>query len=106
MAKYVDPDELEFLNKKGVFLLPPQAVCDELVQCYLKYLYPILPVIDPVEFVSSYERDGLQGLNLLLLWTVFHAGASYISDEGLALTGYSLRRDLKAIYFQRAKASH
>lgn len=56
--------------------MPSTAVCEELIQGYFHYVHPVLPIIDAPAFIDVYEREGIQGSNLLLIWSIFHAGAS------------------------------
>ncbi|KAF2433568.1 hypothetical protein EJ08DRAFT_658091 [Tothia fuscella] len=41
----LDNMEIEILHQRGAFLLPPRALCDELVDAYFKWVAPVVPVI-------------------------------------------------------------
>ncbi|OBR12969.1 C6 transcription factor [Colletotrichum higginsianum IMI 349063] len=66
----------DFLKSRGVFELPPQAVCSRLVRLYFHHVHPFFPVIDASAFLDVFENIGAQKLSLHLLWSVFLAAAN------------------------------
>ena len=72
----LDADDLNYLKAKGCFTLPEQS--EELLEAYFKYAHPTFPIIDLLEFSQGYADYGLQGINLLLLWSMFSVSASYV----------------------------
>jgi len=91
--RQLDADDLNYLDAKGCFALPEQS--EELLEAYFKYVHPTFPVIDVSEFSQKYAEHGLQGINLLLLWSMFSVSASYIQGTS--------RIANKVLYVGRAK---
>lgn len=60
-------------------------------------MHPSFPVIDAKAFLKQYAAHGFEGINLLLLWSIFSVSASYV--ESLALG----RKKCKEMYSARAK---
>jgi hypothetical protein len=86
-------EDLQYLKAKGCFLLPSES--RGLVRAYFQYVHPTFPVIDASSFLQHYAAYGLDGINLLLLWSMFSVSASYVST--LPQKAY------KKMYADRAK---
>jgi hypothetical protein len=78
--RYKDPEDLEYLRKKGCFSVPSQSICEELVSCYFRLVHPFIPVINATRFLEDFVEGKYLGTNLLVLWSMFFAAAS-VSQE-------------------------
>jgi len=70
----LDNVEIAILHQRGAFLLPPRALCDELIDSYFQWVAPVVPVINRSRFMRSY-RDPRNPPSLLLLQAVLLAGS-------------------------------
>ena len=52
---HLSKDDLSYLSSKGVFLLPPEKIQDELVHKYFIYIHPWLPILDKNTFWTDYQ---------------------------------------------------
>jgi hypothetical protein len=86
-------EDLEYLKAKGCFDLPAES--KELIEAYFLYVHPAFPVIEASMFLRNYETHGIEGINLLLLWSVFSVSASYVD--------LSPQKAFKKVYAHRAK---
>lgn len=77
----VPPEDLALLRTKGAFTLPHPTVSDDFVHCYFRYVHPFVPIIDPGRFLLQYKQQGIQHVNLLLLWSVFFAASNVRCQE-------------------------
>ncbi|KAL1592787.1 hypothetical protein SLS60_011203 [Paraconiothyrium brasiliense] len=93
--KALDVEDLQYLKIKGCFTLPEER--KQLLQAYFQFVHPSFPVIDAREFLAQYTAHGFEGINLLLLWSMFSISASYV--PWLAPS----RKERKAVYAARAK---
>jgi hypothetical protein len=50
------------------------------VEAYFKFFYPLFQITDAQYFLGRYKKNGVQQINLLLLWSIFSVSASYISE--------------------------
>lgn len=91
--KALAAEDLQYLKVKGCFSLPTES--KELLKAYFQFVHPTFPVIDGPVFLRDYAASGLEGINLLLLWSMFSVSASYISMQA--------RRAVKEVYVHRAK---
>ena len=76
--KALSIEDLEYLKVKGCFTLPECRA--ELLEAYFRYVHPTFPVIDARSFLSQYAAKGFEGINLLLLWSIFSVSASYLPN--------------------------
>ncbi|KAF2452051.1 hypothetical protein P171DRAFT_479061 [Karstenula rhodostoma CBS 690.94] len=88
-------EDLQYLNAKGCFTLPEER--KQLLQAYFHFVHPSFPVIDAHAFLAQYNAHGFEGINLLLLWSIFSASASYVPSLS------PRRKECKEVYSARAK---
>lgn len=79
-ARLTEPDQIEIdiLQQRGAFLLPPRALCDELVDSYFKWVAPVVPIVSRTRFMKRY-RDTKNPPSLLLLQAILLAGSRVCS---------------------------
>lgn len=92
--------DLEYLQKKEVFVLPPRPVCDELLRLYFDYVHPYIPMFDPVEILEEYESNLY---STFLIQSLLANVVPYASLQLLHQAGYSSRRDAQKTLFNKAK---
>ncbi|KAL1841832.1 hypothetical protein VTJ49DRAFT_6509 [Mycothermus thermophilus] len=98
----LDNIEIEILHQRGAFLLPPRALCDELIDCYFRWIHPIVPVINKTKFMRRY-KDPKNPPSLLLLQAMLLAGSRVCTNPQLMdANGSSTPAALT--FYKRAKA--
>lgn len=98
----LDTIEIDILHQRGAFLLPPRALCDELIEAYFKWIAPIVPVINRSRFMRRY-RDPKNPPSLLLLQSVLLAGSRVCQNPQLMdITGSTTPAAMT--FYKRAKA--
>lgn len=98
----LDNMEIEILHTRGAFLLPPRALCDELVEAFFKWVAPVVPVINRGRFMRQY-RDPKNPPSLLLLQAILLAGSRVCSNPQLMDSSGSTTPAAMTFY-KRAKA--
>lgn len=98
----LDNMEIEILHQRGAFLLPPRALCDELVDAFFKWVAPVVPVINRSRFMRQY-RDPKNPPSLLLLQAVLLAGSRVCTNSQLMDSSGSTTPAAMTFY-KRAKA--
>jgi hypothetical protein len=94
--------EIEILQQRGAFYLPPEAVCDELVSAYFKWVAAIIPVVNRSQFMQKYnDPDDLP--SLLLLQAILMAGSQVCNTHKSMDPKVSILYDASS-YHTRAKA--
>lgn len=98
----LDTIEIDILHRRGAFLLPPRALCDELVAAYFKWVAPIVPIINRSRFMRRY-RDPKNPPSLLLLQSILLAG-SRVCDNPQLKDPSGSTTPAAMTFYKRAKA--
>lgn len=98
----LDNVEIDILHQRGAFLLPPRALCDELVDSYFKWVAPIVPVINRNRFMRQY-RDAKNPPSLLLLQAILLAGSRVCNNPQL-MDANGSTTPAALTFYKRAKA--
>lgn len=98
----LDSEEIDILNRRGAFLLPPRALCDELVEAFFKHIAPIVPVINRNRFMQRY-KDPTNPPSLLLLQAVLLAGSRVCTNPAL-MDASGSTTPAALTFYKRAKA--
>lgn len=103
-SRLTEPDqqEIDILQQKGAFLLPPRSLCDELVNCYFKWVAPVVPMINRSRFMRRYH-DPDHPPSLLLLQAVLLAGSRVCHDPQL-MDANGSSTPAAMTFYKRAKA--
>ena len=98
----LDNVEIDILHQRGAFLLPPRALCDELVDAYFQWIAPVVPVINRSKFMRRY-RDSKNPPSLLLLQAILLAGSRVCSNPQL-MDANGSTTPAAMTFYKRAKA--
>ncbi|RKF54521.1 Cutinase transcription factor 1 alpha [Erysiphe neolycopersici] len=98
----LDNVEINILRQRGAFLLPPKALCDELVNSYFKWVAPIVPVINRNQFMRQYH-DPKNPPSILLLQAVLLAGSRVCTNLKL-MDANGSTSPAALTFYKRAKA--
>lgn len=103
-ARLTEPDqqEIEILQQRGAFLLPPRSLCDELVDSYFKWVAPVVPIINRSRFMRRYQ-DPDNPPSLLLLQAILLAGSRVCSHPQL-MDANGSSGPAAMTFYKRAKA--
>lgn len=103
-ARLTDLDniEIDILHQRGAFLLPPRALCDELVDSFFRWVAPVVPVINKSRFMARY-RDSKNPPSLLLLQAVLLAGSRVCTNTQL-MDANGSTTPAAMTFYKRAKA--
>ena len=98
----LDNVEIDILHQRGAFLLPPRALCDELVEAYFQWIAPVVPVINRNKFMRRY-RDSKNPPSLLLLQAILLAGSRVCNNPQL-MDANGSTTPAAMTFYKRAKA--
>lgn len=98
----LDNVEIDILHQRGAFLLPPRALCDELIDNYFKWVAPIVPVINKTRFMRQY-KDPKNPPSLLLLQSILLAGSRVCNNPQL-MDANGSTTPAAMTFYKRAKA--
>ncbi len=100
-------DDIQYLWKKGALTIPDVAFRNALLQAYVEYVYPYMPLIELHDFLRIVDRnDGETGkISLVLFQAVMFAGTAFVDKAYLTAAGYSTRKAARKAFYQKARVS-
>lgn len=98
----LDNVEMDILHQRGAFLLPPRVLCDELIECFFRWVAPVVPVVSKSRFMRRY-RDPKNPPSLLLLQAILLASSRVCTNAQLVDASGSTT-PASMTFYKRAKA--
>ncbi|KAI1608336.1 transcriptional regulatory protein [Exophiala viscosa] len=97
-------EDLEYLQKKGAFVVPRQSLRNELLRCYVQYIHAYLPLPSLRHFLTSFvPNESVHSTSLLLFHAIMLASTLFVDERHLTAHGYMTRKAANKAFFQRAK---
>jgi len=104
-AKY-GADEIAYLAKKGALTIPALPLRNALLQCFVNYVHPYMPLLDLHELLHTIEtEDESSCVSLLLFQAIMFASTASVDMKYLKAAGYRTRRDARRDFFQKTRVS-
>ncbi|KAG5917581.1 Cutinase transcription factor 1 beta [Claviceps africana] len=99
------PEDVQYLAAKGALTLPNMTLQSALLQCYIEYVYPFMPLIDLHHFLSIVNRrDGVGGQTSLLLYqSIMFSAVAFVDIKHLREAGFSTRKAARKAFFQKTR---
>ncbi|KAE8146882.1 fungal-specific transcription factor domain-containing protein [Aspergillus avenaceus] len=98
---HLDSLDLEILNKRDAFGLPPRSVCNALVECFFNWIAPVFPVVDRYAFMKRYN-DPQNPPSILLLQAMIMVAARFHTQcedrDGYTVSPRAFYKKAKALY--------
>ncbi|KHN95756.1 Cutinase transcription factor 1 beta [Metarhizium album ARSEF 1941] len=101
----IAPEDVQYLALKGALTLPSLALQSALLQGYIEYVYPYMPLIDLHHFLSIVDRrDGVNGQTSLLLYqSIMFSATAFVDMKYLRDAGFSSRKAARKAFFQKTR---
>uniref|UniRef100_A0A0B7KNF3 Xylanolytic transcriptional activator regulatory domain-containing protein n=1 Tax=Bionectria ochroleuca TaxID=29856 RepID=A0A0B7KNF3_BIOOC len=100
----LDPEDQEYLRRKGVFVFPEARVRENLVQAYFHYVHPFFPIVDIQDFLPKHESGALDKISTHLLWSMYLAACNFLEEDVVQAAGFTSRKEMKRSFYRKAKA--
>lgn len=104
--------DIEYLTRRNAFLLPPKHVQVAMLQAYIDYVHPFMPVLDLDHFNLFEDNETALGTislastqSLLVLQSVMFSGSAFIKLEDIRISGYDSPKAYRNELYNRAKVS-
>jgi hypothetical protein len=100
-------DDITYLFSKKALLIPDLVFRNALMQSYVEYVHPYMPLIELHDFLAIVDRGTGEGgrISLLLFQAVMFAGTAFIDMEFLTRAGYATRKAARKAFYQKARVS-
>lgn len=98
---------MSYLHIKGALTLPAIGLQNALLQAYVEYVHPYMPLMDLHEFLNIVtRRDGLNGQTSLFLYqAVMFSASAFVDMKHLREAGYPTRKAARKSFFQKTRVS-
>lgn len=98
---------MQYLSLKGALTLPGIPLQNALIQSYIEYVYPYMPLIDLHGFLNIVDRrDGVNGQTSLLLYqSIMFAATAFVDMKYLRDAGFTTRKAARKAFFQKTRVS-
>ncbi|ATY61833.1 cutinase transcription factor 1 beta [Cordyceps militaris] len=101
----ITPEDVSYLQMKGALTLPAIPLQNALLQAYVEYIHPFMPLMDLHPFLSIVNnRNGFNGqMSLLLYHAVLFAATASVDMKRLREAGYTSRKAARKAFFQKTR---
>ncbi|TQV91060.1 C6 transcription factor (Ctf1B) [Cordyceps javanica] len=101
----ITPEDVSYLQMKGALTLPAIPLQNALLQAYVEYIHPFMPLMDLHPFLSIVNnRNGFNGqMSLLLYHAVLFAATASVDMRRLREAGYTSRKAARKAFFQKTR---
>lgn len=98
-------EDVAYLQAKGALTLPAAPLQNALLQAYVEFVHPYMPLLDLQDFLSPINSpDGSAGqISLLLYQAVMFAATAYVDVKWLQAAGYANRKAARKSYFYKTR---
>ncbi|KAH7186649.1 fungal-specific transcription factor domain-containing protein [Fusarium oxysporum] len=98
-------EDVNYLQIKGALSMPILPLQNALLQAYIEYVHPYMPLMDLNNFLSIINtRDGQNGQTSLFLYhAVMFAASAFIDMKYLREGGYTTRKSACKSFFQKTR---
>lgn len=105
LPESTDRDEGEYLVAIGALRIPETHLRDSLLQAFIEYVYPSLPVVDLEELlIILQDKHGGNGqVSLLVFQAIMFAGSAFVDLNCLRAAGFENRKTARRILFRKVK---
>lgn len=98
-------EDVKYLHIKGALSLPTLPLQNALLQAYVEYVHPYMPLMDLNSFLGTINsRDGRNGQTSLFLYqAVMFAASAFVDMKHLREGGYPTRKAARKSFFQKTR---
>lgn len=100
-------EDVKYLHIKGALSLPTLPLQNALLQAYVEFVHPYMPLMDLNHFLGTIStRDGRNGQTSLFLYqAVMFAASAFVDMKYLREGGYTTRKAARKSFFQKTRVS-
>ncbi|KAM0558573.1 hypothetical protein ACHAPJ_004768 [Fusarium lateritium] len=98
-------EDVDYLKIKGALSVPTLPLQNALLQAYVEYVHPYMPLMDLNSFLGILNsRDGQNGQTSLFLYqAVMFAASAFVDMKYLREGGYTTRKAARKSFFQKTR---
>ena len=100
-------EDARYLSNKGALTIPSAPLQNALLQAFVEYVYPYMPLLELHEFLDTINSaDGFSGqVSLFLYHAVMFVSSAFVGGKYLKEAGYTSRKAARRDFFYRTRVS-
>lgn len=96
--------DIDYLWAKSALLIPEPPLRNALLQAFIEYIYPYMPLLELHKVLQIINDEGRSGaMSLLLFQSIMFSGTAFVDMESLKRAGHRTRKAARKAFFQRAR---
>lgn len=101
----LEPDEIDFLHRKGALFVPDGTVLKEFLRCFVEFVHHSNPVIELHDYLNVIQSDGngTGKVSLLVLQAILYSASAFVDIRVLRNTGYKSRKEARQYFYSKVK---
>ncbi|KAH8700867.1 fungal-specific transcription factor domain-containing protein [Talaromyces proteolyticus] len=105
LPPHLDHEDIRYLTEKGALSIPSPALFNSILEGYVQYIHPFMPVLDLPKFLGVTRGTNALGgkISLLLFQAVMFAGSAYVGIKPLRMMGFLTRKAARKALFKRVR---
>ena len=99
--------DIDYLYTEGALILPAIPLRNALLQSYVEYVHPYMPLLELHEFLHIInEGNGMAGkISLLVFQAVMFSSVAFVNIDYLVGAGYTSRKAARKAFFKKVRVS-
>ncbi|ESZ90862.1 hypothetical protein SBOR_8754 [Sclerotinia borealis F-4128] len=96
--------DINYLWAKSALIIPAPPLRNALLQAFIEYVYPFMPVLELHKVLNIINDEGKSGsMSLLLFQSIMFSGTAFVNMDSLRRAGFQTRKGARKAYFQKAR---
>lgn len=96
--------DINYLWAKSALIIPAPPLRNALLQAFIEYVYPFMPVLELHKVLNIINDEGKSGsMSLLLFQSIMFSGTAFVDMDSLRRAGFQTRKGARKAYFQKAR---
>ena len=104
LPAHLTPADVSLLEEKCSLSLPPDAILQELLVCFIDYVHPQLPFMDLQQFCGNVREMVLSGkFSLFVMNAVLAVAFPHLDERAVSESGFQHAREASRVYHSKAE---
>lgn len=105
IPSYLAKEDVDYLYRKEALSVPEPELRDALIESYVHYIHPCLPILDLGMFTDILGGTSNERISFPLFQAVMFAGAAWVDIKPLRRLGFLTRKAARKAFYLKARVS-
>ena len=105
LPESLDSADKAFLQAKGALQIPPPDLRNSIINCYLQYIHPLVPLLDTytlIQITRGFRNPQKPLISILLFQAVMFSAVHLVDAQAIRKAGFDTPRDARRAFYGRA----